>query len=160
MIEKFDNGQVTSYEWDEENNLSKVTLADGSTMELEYDGANMYRYVWNRPVIGIDPEGKNTSWAVLIPSDCANPTAAANCLQTVEQQINTAAGQQTAIGLVSIGITIGCGAIGGFLAGPPGAGVGIAGCGAVGFGATALAGYSAEEVGNMRNECIEKHCCT
>ena len=38
MVEKDDNGDTVAYEWDEGNNLSKVTLSDGTTMELEYDG--------------------------------------------------------------------------------------------------------------------------
>ena len=38
MVEKDDNGDTVAYEWDEGNNLSKVTLSDGTSMELTYDG--------------------------------------------------------------------------------------------------------------------------
>ncbi len=38
MVEKDDNGDTVAYEWDEGNNLAKVTLADGTSMELTYDG--------------------------------------------------------------------------------------------------------------------------
>ena len=38
MVEKDNNGDTVAYEWDEENNLAKVTLSDGTSMELTYDG--------------------------------------------------------------------------------------------------------------------------
>jgi RHS repeat-associated protein len=41
MVSKVEAGDNTAYEWDEENNLSKVTLPDGSYMELAYDGDNI-----------------------------------------------------------------------------------------------------------------------
>jgi YD repeat-containing protein len=57
MTGKYEVGQVTSYEWDEDNNLSKVTLPDGSYMELGYDGDDI------RVARVIDGEKTQFAWS-------------------------------------------------------------------------------------------------